>query len=124
MPEVTVLFKFVFGLIGTGALGVVTWWFRDLRERQNRATLRTDEAFKKLNEHSEKITRLESETITEVEFAKQMSEMERRIMTNFTASRLEFKGDLVKFGDDIKAEFNKVSDGIRSDLRDFKRYKD
>lgn len=107
MPE-AILLKLLYLLWFVVTAGV-GYWVKELNAKQNRATLRTDRVVEKTNLNSDRITRLESETITEVEFAKQLAEMERRIMGNFKDFRLEFKSDLGKFRDDL-----------RDDLKEFR----
>lgn len=109
MPEIALILKYLLGAITFG----IGWWLNDLRAKQVRATARTDSALEKINSNSDRITRLESETITEVEFAKQLAEMERRVMNNFKDFRLEFKSDLTKFRDDL-----------REDLKEFRKPRD
>lgn len=104
MPEISVILKYIIGLI----LTVAAWWFNDLRAKQNRATSRTDAALEKINKNCERLTKLESETITEVESSRQAAEMERRIMDTFNKFRLEFKDDFSKFRVDLKTDLNEI----------------
>ena len=112
MPEIAVAWKIV-GALYALLTGGVWWWITDLRNKQVRFTTRIDSLSEKVGEQRERITRLESETISEVEVERRMAEMERRIMNNFKEFRLEFKEDL--------SEFRTY---LREDMKELKRSKE
>ena len=112
MPEIAFAWKIIGGLYAL-LTGGVWWWITDLRNKQGRFTTRIDGLAEKVGAQRERITRLESETISEVEVERRMSEMERRIMNNFKEFRLEFKEDLSEFRSDL-----------REDLKEHKHSKD
>ena len=112
MPEITIIWKLA-GLVLMIVTGGLGWFVGDLKDKHKRAVIRTDQLFEKIGDHRERLTKLESDTITEAQVISMLSEMERRIMNNFKDFRLEFKDDLSSFRSDL-----------REDLKEIKQYKD
>lgn len=81
--------------------GLVTgggaWWIK-------RLVSRVDLLENKVHLDSERLTKIESESLTEAEIIRMMSEMERRVMSNFKEFRLEFKEDLSEFRANLKED--------------------
>lgn len=112
MPEIAMVWKLAGALYGIITIGI-GWWVSDLKDKHKRAVSRTDSLFEKVGDQRERLTKLESDSVTEAQVINMMAEMERRIMNNFKDFRLEFKDDLVNFRSDL-----------REDLKDVRNHKD
>lgn len=106
MNDITIVWKLAGALWFLLTLGL-GWWITDLKDKHKRNETRIDEALVKLSNQRDRITRLESDSITEVEVVRMMNDMERRIMDNFKDFRLEFKEDFKSFAEDLKRDLNR-----------------
>ena len=112
MPEIAIAWKIIGGLYAL-LTGGIWWWITDLRSKQTRSTDRIDAISDKVVGQSERLTRIEAESITESEVIRMMNEMEQRIMNNFREFRLEFKEDLSVFRTDLKEDLRSLRDNRR-----------
>ena len=104
MGEIALAWKIIGGLWALLTFGI-GYWVKDLKDKHEREVRRVDDLIKTEGEQSNRLVKLEAESVTETQVLRMISEMERRNLDNFKDFRLEFKEDFNAFKETVKDIF-------------------
>lgn len=102
--EIALVWKLV-GVLLFVCTGGITFWVNDLKNKHDREVRRIDDIIKSENDQSNRLTKLEAESVTETQVLRMISEMERRNLDNFKEFRVELKEDFNNFKETVKDIF-------------------
>ena len=105
--EVALVWKVAGGMWALLTLGI-GYWVNDLKAKHEREVKRADDLLTTVNRQSNRITKLEADTVTETQVLRMLGEMERRISDNFKDFRLEFKEDFNSFKVSVREIFKET----------------
>ncbi len=119
MGDAVLLYKLLALVWGLLTLGL-GWWLNDLKDKHKRTESRIDKNITALGEYKDKcdiklsdqrdrLTRLESDAITELQVVRMITDSERRVMENFTAFRTEFKEDFALLSTQLREDLNRFN---------------
>ena len=104
MGEIALAWKIIGGMWALLTFGI-GYWVNDLKAKHEREVKRADDMLNTVNGQSNRLTKLEADTVTETQVLRMISEMERRNLDNFKDFRLEFKEDFNAFKETVKDIF-------------------